>query len=374
MIKRILSAIKLRGLPLAAAAALALCLSCWEGYNDFYGDWSEDAPAPGTLGEWKTAGSMPTPNYAGLSVAYNNHLYIFGGYSTMFGSPNYSYRYAPINADGTLGDWSADLAVPGTELFLYGIAAYGGYIYIVGGAAIISGSSSVYNTCYYAKINADGSLGTWTTTSTLVTAVGSVVCTVYKDYIYAATGTSGGISLQYAKINADGTVGSWTEEIITSMSNRSQFSFQAYSGYLYIGGGVADSSAYNDVQFAPVNSDGSWGAWKSTNPFSAEGNRSRCVFFNGYIYLIDSSNAVSVDSTTVLTAFKDVQYSKINTDGTIGSWQGTTKLPAERYNHSVAFYNGYVYLTGGVTSGVINSTAHTWTGTVYSDVIFAKIH
>jgi hypothetical protein len=70
------------------------------------------------------------------------------------------------------------------------------------------------------------------------------------------------------------------------------------------------------------------------------------VAANGFMYIMGGG-----DGTSTL---QDVQVAPINANGTLGSWTGTTSMPAGRGGMGATAYNGYVYVISGYDpSGVI---------------------
>ena len=70
----------------------------------------------------------------------------------------------------------------------------------------------------------------------------------------------------------------------------------AYNGYLYIIGGNDGAVPLNVVQFAPINADGTIGAWTATTPLTTTRQGQTNVAYNGYLYLIgghDGTNRLS---------------------------------------------------------------------------------
>ena len=103
-------------------------------------------------------------------------------------------------------------------------------------------------------------------------------------------------------------LGSW-QSTASFTQERSGHSSVVYDGYIYIlGGGGTGNSYYNDVQYAPINSDGTIGTWQSTTPFTQARNSHTSVVHDGYIYVIGGFYS---DGSTYY--FNDVQYAPINT-------------------------------------------------------------
>lgn len=84
-------------------------------------------------------------------------------------------------------------------------------------------------------------------------------------------------------------------------TGRYNFGVAAYNCYIYVVGG-SNGSNLTDVQYAPINTNGSIGAWQTTTSISGSGYAA--VAYNGYLYSVGSS----------------VQYAPINADGTLGTW------------------------------------------------------
>ena len=84
----------------------------------------------GTIGTWTATTALPTVNYAATSAAYNGYIYEIGGYN---GSTYYNtVYYAPINANGTIGAWTASTPIPAASDVATSIV-YNGYLYEIGG-------------------------------------------------------------------------------------------------------------------------------------------------------------------------------------------------------------------------------------------------
>lgn len=124
----------------------------------------------------------------------------------------------------------------------------------------------------------------------------------------------------------------------------------AYGGYLYCLGGRGASTT-NTVFYAPINADGTTGAWQTTTPLTDERYYSMHAAFgyNGYIYVVGGA---SIDTTDTFSVQTTTLYAKQNPlDGTLGPWNvaGTFAgpTPPERAYGAVGVYNGQVYYLGG---------------------------
>ncbi len=296
---------------------------------------------------WNATTSLPTGNTAPATATYNNYMYTIGG--TGFGSSVY---YASINSDGTLGSWTSTSSM-NTPRSYTGAAAYNGYLYVWGGYNTSSNVATA--TVEYAPINSDGTLGSWTSTTSMATAVCRAATASYKGYLYSfggsttpssgcTTSSTGATStVQYAPLKADGTVGTWqtTTSIAYGTSGQVMGAMAgAYNGFMYLMGGHNNSAgtSYSDVQSAPINSDGTLGSWTATTSLAATTHTAGITIYNGYLYVLSNQSS----STSAY-------YAPIYTNGVVGNWntQSLKSLTAGRWGGSATAYNNYVYYVGG---------------------------
>jgi hypothetical protein len=290
----------------------------------------------GTIGSWAPTLSFTNGRDSLGSVAYNGYLYVVGGTATGTSGLN-DVQYAPINSDGTVGTWNPTTSMP-AAIYNQATVAYNGYLYVIGG----NNGTSAVNSVRYAPINSDGTVGTWGITASFTTARYDHRAVAYNGYMYivggTATGTSGLNDVQYAPINANGTLGTWTPTASFTTARYAHTSV-AYNGYIYIMGGSGTSSTYlNDVQYAPLNSDGTVGTWTALTSFSGTRRSHTAVIYNGYLYVLGGYNGTA--------PLGDVQYAQVNANGTLGTWSATTSLSAARAGQAMATYNGYFYILG----------------------------
>jgi hypothetical protein len=109
-------------------------------------------------------------------------------------------------------------------------------------------SNVATTTVSYAKLNADGTVGTWSVTTALGTAVQLHTSVVANGYVYTLGGSANQSIVQYAKLNSDGTLGSWQTATALNTGQDSATSVVA-NGYVYMLGG--NSTTHNVVQYAP---------------------------------------------------------------------------------------------------------------------------
>ena len=130
-------------------------------------DWRTETPLPGVLA------------YA-PAIVTKNRVYLLGGY--VYGSSGsiISTVYtAPINEDGTLGDWTTATSLPG-PLGMSQAVVISNRVYLLGGRTL--------STVYTAPINEDGTLGTWTTDTSLPRDLGDSQAVVTSSRVYLLGG------------------------------------------------------------------------------------------------------------------------------------------------------------------------------------------
>ncbi len=354
--------------------------------------------ASGGIGTWTATTSFTTARNDHTSVAYNGYLYVVGGYT---GSVYQSdVQYAAINADGTTGTWTATTSFT-TARNGHTSVAYNGYLYIVGGY-----TGSVYQSdVQYAAINANGTIGTWTATTSFTTGRTNLSSTINNGYLYIMGGYTGSTYLsdvQYAQFKVNGSLGgfvattsfttgrfghtsvayngylyviggtisgpdmrdvqfssissgkasSWANSSINQDFFGSAYhGLVAYNGYLYKSGGIyyfIGSAGYlNDVQYAPINADGTIGTWTATTSFTTARFAHTSVAYNGYLYIIGGCSTDGSFGAECTSTLNNVQYAAINSNGTIGTWTATSSLISARFAHTSIVYNGFVYVMGG---------------------------
>jgi len=241
--------------------------------------------ADGTLGAWINDGGLPTTLSEAQAIVTKNRVYILGGYN--INGPRSATYTAPINSDGTLGTWTS-----GTNLAhsLSGSQAIvtKDRVYLIGGA--VNGSySSVVST---APINADGTIGTWTATTSLPQSVAFSQAVVTKSRVYLLGGIVNNTyssTVYTAPINSDGTLGTWTQDS-NSLPVMSVFSQAVVTkNRVYLIGGD-NSSMTSAVYTAPINADGTIGTWTTGTSLPGKLGQSQAIMTKSRIYMIGGHN------------------------------------------------------------------------------------
>ncbi|HUC20843.1 MAG TPA: hypothetical protein VMR98_05110, partial [Candidatus Polarisedimenticolaceae bacterium] len=155
--------------------------------------------ADGTTGAFATTTALPAAQYLHSATVANGYVYLVAGTVDGTTLKNTTY-FAKLNSDGSLGAWSCQglnaticgsaLTPVNTNLMPQltaggGVVVANGYIYYTGGIV----SSAATANIYYAPLNADGTTGTWTTSSTAIPLVRTYHTSVIANgYIYVLGG------------------------------------------------------------------------------------------------------------------------------------------------------------------------------------------
>lgn len=280
----------------------------------------------------------------------------------------------------------------------------GDYVYLIGGGINESYSTRVI----YAKIEANGSINSWITTTSLPEARSEGAAVVANGRIYYTGGRDDSTSVVYASINADGSVGPWTEVADSTYDNLFGHSMVERNGVIYVIGGFYGFSNNNDrISRATVNANGTLGSWThQTGWFSDDEKASQhsSLIYNDRLYVagkgemrrasFNANGSVATPTISTLPIMNkfpnhglvqmnnyfyiagghlggtdfvrqdDVYYAPINTDGSPGTWvQQSNLLPDERSYTAVITKNNRIYIINGSNNDTGNGQSSVFVGT-----------
>ena len=198
------------------------------------------------IGAWSTASTLPAKITDPQAIVTKNRVYLLGGLiDDTYSSTVYT---APINPDGTLGAWTTSTSLPGTVAHSQAIVTQN-RVYLLGG--YINGAYS--STVYTAPINLDGTLGAWTTSTPLPGTVIWSQAIVTKNRVYLLGGRIDGVAsstVYTAPINLDGTLGAWTTS--TSLPDTvSHSQAVVVKNHVYLLGGLVNGTPSSTVYKLP---------------------------------------------------------------------------------------------------------------------------
>gem|GEM_PF-1614751 len=304
---------------------------------------SPSTTAPSTISAFVSAGNLAYPVDAAATVKVGNTLYLLGGHNgpgVASAPATNSIQQATFDSAGNLGPFT----VSSLQLTSARVGAQariiGNYVYVFGG-----GSTETYNylnSIERAPINPDGSLGAFqAVTGTLTTGRQWAGALVTPAYVYLIGGNfSPTNSVERAAINADGSLGSFSiVPGVTLTKARWAFAEATIGNYYYVFGGEGPGPNLYDIERAPINPDGTLGAFSGVSQTTnATGNGGRTVILGGSVYIFGTADMNSV-----------VESASINSDGSIGSFVTSTTLQVSSQVLHPAVYLGptAVYVLGG---------------------------
>ena len=258
---------------------------------------------------WTATTSLPdkrgfaaavTANAFNSLVGGNGDLYVLGGVDGSGGATSTVY-YAALAADGTIpaaaasGTWTTTTPLP-QPMFAEGAVIFHGRIYVAGGN---DATGTPIAKVYSAKINADATLGAWTTLPDLPVALAYHQLVTSGGYLYVLGGTSASVdpisktqsassqaAVYYEPINIrNGGLlnAAWTTNATAMGKTREKFSAVVAGGYVLVSGGLYSgaSTGSSEQSYAAINSDGSMGTFNgATGSHTITGSVSGYDFFN----------------------------------------------------------------------------------------------
>lgn len=291
----------------------------------------------GTLESWSATASLRMKRGYHAAVVANGYIYALGGYD---GTHLSAVERATLNADGTLGGWMTSAALSTARRGLGGVAV-DGRLYTLGGYD----GNSVLGSVELAVVKSEGSLGGWFSATSLGTARYGAAAVVVNDRIYVLGGfdTDWNVlsSVEMSVLNADGTLGPWTTTTAL-ITPTAQLSAVAWNGYIYAIGGWNNTDGYlGIVQRATVNQDGTLGNWTAVSALNTKRAQHAAVVTNGRLYVSGGYNA----SDGVLSS---LERATLNFDNTVSAWTPLpTSLNTPRYSHALVVAGGNIYAIGG---------------------------
>lgn len=284
--------------------------------------------------------SMPTPGIARqghASAVFGTQTFVIGGRAPAVSA---NAATATVAGLGSMGPFPTGIApvFDATGRAALAAVAHDGVLYVLGGNT----SSGRPTTIRQATIGADGSLGAFTTSSTnLPGAREGLAATVFRDRLYIAGGFDGSLNQNtvfFAPINPDHTIGAFTQATSTFLFGRNRLALVAAQGGLYVIGGTTGSPRA-DVQRAPINADGTLGTFSSLGTMTQARTAHAAVVNDGWLYVIGGSTGTSTLSS--------VEAAPINSNGTLGAFSVRGSMADARSEHVAFVEGGHLFVVGG---------------------------
>ena len=309
---------------------------------------SQSSTKSSTL-KWLSTTSLPVTLADHSSVAYQNTIYVMGGYTNASQIATDSVYYAIIGSDGQLGGWIITTPLPKK---LYGATAAvdaNGWIYVTGGYNNIDG---VLGTTYYAKPDSlVGTIDGWAESAFTFPKRDYHASVITGTYIYVIGGWNGRSVLDtvlYAPINPDhgGITDVWREAQVlpTPLAGHSAV---VHGNNVYVSGGWNASGASAKVYSGTINLNtghiGTWTPLTSTLPISL--HLHSAVVPNGKICVIGGYKRINPSTIEI---YSTTYTASINSDGTLEQWKEESPLPLPMHRHTAVMdSSGRIYVVGG---------------------------
>lgn len=294
--------------------------------------------AVSNLGPWQIENTLNGPLFYHDSIAIQNFLYTFGGSN---GVDHLStIERAQIQTNGVLSKWQVlpPLTISRQHA---AVAASDSYIYVSGGEEFPYGGA--VDSIESAKINVDGSFGTWNIVSHMPSPREHHRMVSAHGFLYIIGGfnsdISGSADVERSKINIDGTLGPWVPVSPMVIPRVTHYSV-SYNDYIYSLGGEAVSDFQNltSVERAKIKSDGSLENWELENSFAQPRGFLGAALVDSFIYVAGGSGPCSLNT---------VERVPINPDGTLGQWEYQNSMISDRKGMTLAAAQGHLYAIGG---------------------------
>jgi hypothetical protein len=215
----------------------------------------------GSLSSFSDAGvALTVPRYNAAAVVAGGYLYVIGGYAAS--GRTTSVERASIQSDGTLGafaDAGTGLMTPrGTHRAFFA----GHSLYVVGGdqGAVES-----------AVLRDDGTVaaGFANVTGVALTAQRAFpTVAVLGSHVYVIAGNVGGTyvaSVDVGTLSGAGALSGFSNASVSLIIGRGDQASMAVGNRLYVIGGATVSNDLAEIESAPINLDGSLGAFTQTS-------------------------------------------------------------------------------------------------------------
>lgn len=288
--------------------------------------------AGANLGTFGFLSNLPTPRHRHGLVALGDRLYALGGATT--GGLLAGIEYTSLNG-------SAQIAGSmGNSAFLAAGRYYGAPV-VIGRRVYMIGGENAPGSVEVAMVQADGTLGDFSATGiSLSTPRKGHTVAVAGNYVYLIGGMDNSTylsSVERATIQTDGTLSNFAP--YNSLNIERTYHCSAIIGnYLYVfGGWRSPDPRPQEVERAPLGPDGTLGAFVNLgNQMVGSRSNAALVVTHGRVHLLGG------DATPATT-----ERATINADGTITAFTTGSSLVQGRDGLAAVAIGERVYVIGG---------------------------
>jgi N-acetylneuraminic acid mutarotase len=131
----------------------------------------------------------------------------------------------------------------------------------------------------------------------------------------------------------------WVEDS-SLLTPRAYFEAIAINGFIYAVGGRNGNERLSSVEYVKVNSDRSLGTWQYTSSLNSPRSMFAVVHANGYLYAIGGEDGTG-------NVYDTIERATILSDGSLSNWEIVSRMNQNRYALEAVTINGYIYILGG---------------------------
>ncbi len=218
----------------------------------------------GQPGGWMSSGTLDRARAAAGVHLFNDRIYLIGGWSGS--APLRSTKYAAVDTAGNVGVWQDGPELPGGRYY-FGSTIHNGMLYVAGGWDGMGPRAEVF----LASVTPEGGLSSWLPATSLPRPLVGLTLTAFGGYLYAIGGNDGSASstrVYRAPLDPDGTPGAWAE-VGALPAPRSYHAAVVASNRLVILGGLSGSTSNTStatVYAAALITEGALGPWSTEAP------------------------------------------------------------------------------------------------------------
>ena len=293
---------------------------------------------------WASDTALPAALTHSQAIVTKNRVYLLGGRNSA-GTVVATVYTAAINADGTLGAWTTGTSLPGALASSQAVVVKN-RAYLLGGVD----ANGVTSVIYVAPINADGTLGAWTSGNSFPGPLSHSQALITNDRLYMFgginTNTGSSTSIVYiSKINADGSLSAWESgQSLPQPLNSAQAVTTNNKVYILGGYNSNTSSNVNTVYYATIGADGVLNNWVTGIALPASLSATQCIVTKNRIQIFGGQTSAGA---AVISSYS----APVNADGTLGTWATAANLAAELTQSQSIITSSKLYLLGGVLGG-----------------------
>jgi len=256
--------------------------------------------ADGSLGSWVSDTPIPFATGGLVGEVVSGSIVIAGGTGI---TEVYDQAYsAVIQPDGSLAAWTAAGTV-GEPRMHAGSFSRGNTMWILGGFD----DQTVWSDIVSATVATDGTVSAWAAAGQLPGPMSHFTVTMLDNYVYLTGGESQSafdnppeLALTWrGQIEADGSIGDWTTmpPLVTGEATHGAF---YYGGYLYVCGGINNVPTQEDRCWrSPIGVDHALGTFDEVASLPiARGHVHQPPVFGTHVYSIAGAIDFNLDSTT----------------------------------------------------------------------------